>query len=368
MSENEETPSPGPAPTQDDNATPADSEPISELLESEANTSTDTPAPAPKPKAPLSAYDKMVQKLNGKSFRDRNEAIKKLGRIKDPRARKKLLEIVQGDHWNRRLRVAALDAVARGKRDQNFQKFLQQLATDQDQHQEIRRSAITHLAGYRDPKLVPTFLNALKDDYRFIRFWAVRGLIKIGDIKATNALVQGLGDDDEEIRKEVMGHLEVRGDDAGPALIKAFNQPDAKKFLRFGALGLLGRTNYPNRIPTLLKALNDENDRVVTIALRGLGKAKDPTVIQPLIELYYTKESRRRLIESALFRIGQEYQKDVVVALAPLLHADDEAIVTFSKSLLGKLGSSYIILGDLANNDSTNPELKKIITEFVKEL
>ncbi len=309
-----------------------------------------------------------MQKLNGKSFRDRNEAIKKLGRIKDPRARKKLLEIVEGDHWNRRLRVAALDAVGRGNRDNNFQKLLQKIANDKEQHQEIRRSAITQLTQFRDPKLVPTFLNALKDDYRFIRFWAVRGLIKIGDIKATSALVQGLGDDDEEIRKEVMAHLEARGNDAAPALIKAFNQPDAKKFLRFGALGLIGRTNHPDRIHTLLKALNDENDRVVTIALRGLGKAMDPTAIQPLIDFYFIREDRRRFIESALFRIGQEYQKDVVIALAPLLGREEKSAISFSKSLLGKFGSSYAFLGDLANNESITPELKIKITDFMKEL
>ena len=130
----------------------------------------------------------------------------------------------------------------------------------------------------------------------------------------------------------------------------------------------MGRTNHPDRTRTLLKALSDENDRVVTIALRGLGKAMDPSAIQPLIDLYYIKESRRRLIESALFRIGQEHQKNVVIAIAPLLNAEDEAILNFSKSLLGKFGSSYIFLGDLANNESTTPELKKKIAEFMKEL
>ncbi|TFH29111.1 MAG: HEAT repeat domain-containing protein [Promethearchaeota archaeon] len=258
--------------------------------------------------------------------------------------------------------------MGRGNRDKKILQILQKIANDPEQHYEVRRSDITQLTQFRDPSLIPTFVNALKDDYRFIRFWAIRGLIKIGDIKATNALVQGLGDDDEEIRKEVMAHLEAKGKEAGSALIKAFNHPDAKKFLKYGALGLIGRTNHPDRISTLLKALDDEDDRVVTIALRGLGKAMDPAAIFPLIELYLAKENRRRLIEDALFRIGQEYQKDVVIALAPLLSAEDEILPSFSKNLLRKFGNSYAFLGDMANSETITPELKTAITKFMKEL
>lgn len=372
MSENEETlPSSSESDTED---SPTSVEPT-KIDDSSPNPSSSSqpeaksaPSPKPEKKPTLSKYDKMVQKLNGRDFRARNDAIRALGRLKDPRAREKLLEVVEGNHWNQRLRVAALDAVGRKGHNKDFQRLLQNIASDESQYRELRRSAITQLTRFRDPKLIPLFTKALEDEYRFIRFWAVRGLIKIGDLKATTALVQALGDDDEEIRKEAMAHLEAAGKEAAPALIKAFKNPNSKKFLRFGALGILGRMDHPERIATLIHAIQDDNDRVVTIALRGLGKAQDPQAIDPLINLYLIKENRRRLIVDALYRIGQIHQKEVVYRLTPFLVHENPDMIEFAKLMMSKFGNSYLYLGDIANDPSTSEDLKQVITTFMKEL
>ena len=335
---------------------------------SEQKESSSQKEEEPAPKKQLTPYEKAIKKFSGRRFRDRNEGIKLLSRVKDQRAEEKLLEIVKNKNMNERLRVAALDGLSRGKRDAGFRKFLQDIAGNQENPQELRRSAITHLARFRDTKLIPTFTAVLKDPYRFIRFWAVRGLIKINDPKAMTGLIQALGDEDEEIRKEVMAHLESGKQVSFPALVKAVQNPESNKFLRYGALGIIGRMGHNDRIPVLIKALKDEDPRIITIALRGLGKGQDPQAIEPLLKLYMEKPRKRRLIEDALYRIGQVHQQEVIKALIPLMLHEDEILVKLAESLMAKFNNTYVILGDLKESDQIEPPLKEKITEFMKSL
>lgn len=319
-------------------------------------------------KRKLTPLEKAMKKLSSRQFRDKNEGIKMLAKVKDPKAAEKLSEIVKNERMNERLRVNALDSLSRGKRDPAFKRFLQDLAGNTKNPPEIRRSAITHLSRFRDPKLIPTFTSALKDPYRFIRFWAVRGLIKIDDPKATAGLIQALGDDDEEIRKEVMAHLEAGKQISFPVLVKAVQNPESDKFLRYGALGLIGRMEHPDRVSVLIKALSDEDNRIITIALRGLGKTQDPQAVKPLLDLYRKNVRKRRLIEDALYRIGQSHQKEIIDALVPLLMDEDEALVKLSRNLLSKFNKSYQILGDMKESGQIDPALKEKIQEIMKSI
>ena len=325
--------------------------------------------PAPQPSPPKSPLDILFTHLKSRDFRKKNEALKKLAKHKDQKARDKLFEVAQSSEWNNRLRECAVDSLGRGGRDQKLFRFLQTMAVDQKQSKEIRRSCITQLAKYRDPKSVSTFAQAMKDPYRFIRFWAVRGLIKIQDPKAIEALVFGLGDDDEEIRKEVRDHLERIGEEAVPGLIKAFNHPEGEKFLRYGVTGLLGRVTTSKSHDTLIQALKDPDDRVVVIAIRGLARMQNIDSIIPLIESYKTGEERRRKItEDALFRITQENTKLSVYILASLLLDPIPELPLLAVSLFRKIPNSYSHLGDLVNDPEIHPMLKEQIQKILNEL
>ena len=309
---------------------------------SEEKTPKEVEAPVPKPSPPKSPLDILFTHLKSRDFRRKNEAIKKLSGFKDQKARDKLFEIAKSSEWNSRLRECAIDSIGRGGRDQKFFKFLQTMAVDQKQSKEIRRSCITQLTRFRDPKSIPTFVQAMNDDYRFIRFWAIRGLIKIPDPKAIVALTVGLGDDDEEIRKEVRDHLERLGEEAVKGIINAFNPHEGKKFLRYGVTGLLGRVTNAKAHDTLLQALKDPDDRVALIAIRGLARMQNADSIIPLLETYKTSEGRRsKLIEDALFRITQENTKISVYLLASLLLDPNPALPLLAVSLFKKIPNSY---------------------------
>ena len=336
---------------------------------SEEKTPEAVKTPEPKPSVPKSPLDILFTHLKSRDFKRKNEAIKKLGGYKDQKVRDKLFEIAKSSEWNVRLRECAIDSIGRSGRDQKFFKFLQTMATDQKQSKEIRRSCITQLTRFRDPKAISTFVQALNDDYRFIRFWAIRGLIKIPDPKAIAALAIGLGDDDEEIRKEVRDHLERLGEEAVPGLIKAFNIPEGKKFLRYGVTGLLGRVTHVKAHDTLLQALKDPDDRVVLIAIRGLARMQNVDSVIPLLETYKSSEGRRRKItEDALCRITQENGKLSVYLLASLLVDPVPEMPLLAISLFKNIPGSYTHLGDIVNDPEMNPQLKEKIQEILSEL
>lgn len=315
-----------------------------------------------------SEIERLFSKLTARDFRTKNDAIKKLGRIKDPQARTKLFEIAESEGWNSQLRISALDSLGRKRRDVDFEKLLENLATDKSHRKELRRAALTQLSKYRDPKTIDIFTRALDDDYRFIRFWAVRGLIKIDDPKATAALINALGDESEEIRKEVRAHIETMGPNIIPALIKAYKKKNAHKFLRYGVLGILGRKEHPDAFKLLIDALKDGNDRVVTIALRGLGRMNNPDAIPALIDLYRNDKEKKRHIENTIYRIGRAEQKVTLLYLVGLLKDEDTDVKNFAIGLMKRFSNTYLYLSDLVENPEVKEEIRAEIKAVMAQL
>jgi len=315
-----------------------------------------------------SKLDQELKKLTSRKFRIQNDAINELGKNKDPRAKNKLAEIAGSKEWDSQLRVTAISSLGRGQKNNKLMDLLIELANDKTNNREIRRACITLLSRYRDIKILDTFTQSLDDDYRFIRFWAIRGLIKLRNPKANPALIKGLGDDDEEIRKEVRSHLEMLGVEAVPDMILAFKEHNTKKFLRYGVVGMLGRLNHPDILPFLLERLNDEEDRLVTIALRGVGKQVNTTSIEPLLNLYIKNKDKRRLIEDALFRIGQDHSRILVEKIMINLKNQNEEIITLVTNLFGKLPASLAYLKNHLNNKELNEELKTTIKSILSKI
>jgi HEAT repeat protein len=317
----------------------------------------------------IEKLDKIFKDLESREFRIKNDAIKVLGNIKNTKAREKLHAIAQDSSWNVRLRVSAIDAIGRGGQDPHAQKLFATIVLETANDQEIRRAALTQLSRYRDPKNLPIFIAALSDPYRFIRFWGVRGLIKMRDPSAVKRIIQALGDEDEEIRKEVTAHLETLGDQVIKDLVQAFRDPNANKFLRYGVAGILGRSSHPEAIPSLIESLKDGNERLVTIAVRGLGKNISASSVDPLLELATKNIDKRPLVLDALFRIGQSDPRSLIEKVVPRLANNDQDLEQLITSLVEKLApQSLIALDAVAHNDKTDPKIKTAITSIMEKI
>jgi HEAT repeat protein len=312
--------------------------------------------------------DKLFQDLESKEFRTKNEAIKELSKFRSDKAKDKLFDIVKDPTWNVRLRISAIDSIGRNGKDPKAQKLFTQLIQDPNQDKEVRRAALTHLSRYRDDHLLPIFTQALQDEYRFIRFWAVRGLIKLRDNKATKSLIQALGDEDEEIRKEANTHLESLGATVIKDLVKAFKDPNANKFLRYGLAGILGRIQHPDAVPPLIDALNDGNERVVTIAIRSLAKLPAGAAVKPLIQLAINVPDRLPLIQSTLISIGQGDLNAVMDEVVANFTAANAAIQGMFQLLVEQLApNSMMYLDDIINRKDIDGKTKAAAESLFKK-
>jgi len=308
--------------------------------------------------------------LKSKNFRRKNDAIEKLGKFKATEAVNKLYDVLKDTNWNYKHRIAAMNALAETQDNNRFKQVLKNIVDDPSENRELRRAALTHLAGRRDEDLVGLFRRSLHDEYRFIRFWAVRALLKLKSKKAERALIQALGDKDEEIRKDVYMHLEHSGPELVPFLKQAYKGPDANKFMRCGIMGLLGRIGKSEALPVMLDALSDGNDRVVRIAIRGLGKSQNIKAIEPLIDLYTKEEKYSRFIESSLYKIGRADINGAVAFMGVILiDTDDKNVKKLIVETLKKLvPDSIFAVGELKTDPQLNKKAIAVLDDLMDKL
>jgi HEAT repeat protein len=300
------------------------------------------------------AVQTAIKNLESKEFKVRNETIKYLGKLKNPKAKNKLYELMELTTFDSRLRITAIDSLGKGDKDNRFLQALEKLANDTTQDKEIRRSCITQLSYYRDQRLIN---------------WAVRGLIKIGEPRASVALIPALGDEDEEIRKDVQRHLENEAPKIIKDLIVAFSDPKSNKLARSAIAGYLGRINTPETDAALIGALNDGNERIVMIAIRGLSKSKSVKAIEPLIKISKDGDKKKRLVEDALFQLGQDNLAAVIKTIVPYLIDKTVAYKAVAEEVIQKLSPQCnSIVEALLKDESIAEEIKGALKKVQKKI
>ena len=127
---------------------------------------------------------------------------------------------------------------------------------------------------------VNTLIRSLSDPNPNTRYQAVKNLGHMGRsaAPAVPALVKALEDDDRRIMKEAMLALRSIGGPAVPALIKALSH--AQHDVREQAALALGKMGPPanQAIPALVKILDDTNRRVVDAAEYALRSIGHPAL------------------------------------------------------------------------------------------
>ncbi|MEK7232287.1 MAG: HEAT repeat domain-containing protein [Elusimicrobiota bacterium] len=223
--------------------------------------------------------------------------------------------------------------------------------------------------------VVPSLVEALKNDNAGVRFWAIYSLEKMGPIarEAIPALAEAIKDSDSSVRFQAVGALVKVGPNSPetvPALVVALSDNYiANRKAAVGALAELGPAGK-NAAAELVEALKD--DELADAAAKALGKmgsaAKE--AVPALIERFKEDgqfRSRSSLAIEILSKIGSpalpallEALKDpnasvrrcaaeslggispatktAVQALAVALKDDDPNIRTAASMALGKIG------------------------------
>lgn len=151
----------------------------------------------------------LIKKLDHDDVRVREEAAKALGKTRDTRAVKPLINALKKDaYWDVR-KQAAISLGEIG--DPNALKPLLS-ALKKDANNNVQGAAAGALGKIGDRKAVGPLINALGDNNSDVRKEAAKALGKIGDTTAVEPLIVSLKDKDSRVRQNTafaLGELAV---------------------------------------------------------------------------------------------------------------------------------------------------------------
>ena len=188
----------------------------------------------------------------------REEALRSLGRIDSPPARKQVLAALSNDQpW---VRAVAVEQMGKFKGDEEIAKRLQNIYKD-DKAYSVRGAALQSLALDKAPNAEPILEKALT-------------ISSPGDVLRSASL-------------RAMGSL--ADNSAVPALLE-WSSPGKPSALRSIAIGSLGRVDLKNHDITarLISYLNESSFDIRYASIFALGHRGDPTAVEPLEALLKT--------------------------------------------------------------------------------
>ena len=164
------------------------------------------------------------------------------------------------------------------------------------------RSQAAHILGYhRCEEAVLPLIEALKDDDRHVRMYAIEALGEIGDSRAIDPLIKAYNRENEiELRKALCKIKDTRVADL---LIDAINDEDSE--VRSFAIKVLGERKESGATELIITFLQDEDRGVRMNAAYALARIADPASEKPLLDHLANEDDSfvRSAITSALEEI-----------------------------------------------------------------
>ena len=202
-------------------------------------------------------FEEVIHALQSTDEDAREEAVRALGELNDPRAVNPLILALK------------------------------------DENRYVRREAAKSLGRIGDEKAIPALIEALKDEDRYGREGAAEGLAEMKE-KAFSPLLHSLSNNDWHVRMGALIALRIIGDrNAIPKIIDALQ--DENRFVRREAAKSLGRIGDERVIEPLTRALKDEDTSVRMRAVSALAKFSRDDVIDTLIGALDDNDSGVRL-------------------------------------------------------------------------
>jgi HEAT repeat protein len=266
------------------------------------------------------------------ALKDENRCMRKgaahvLGCIKDPRAVKPLIEVLNDDYVGAKA-AWALDRIPPWKENPAVKEAIPRLIELANNNREelVRLRAVEALAASGDPRAVKPLISALKDKGNSsIRCKAANGLEALKDEEAVGPLIDAWRTDtsgdlkqsavlaldkiDPEWQRSEIVRQEITN------LTTAFKHKD--KEVRAKAAESLGQAKSMQAVEALIEALKDEARTVRSTAAGALGNIKDARAIEPLIDALNDKEDYwvRSSAATALGLIGDARSVEPLTSL-----------------------------------------------------
>jgi hypothetical protein len=124
--------------------------------------------------------------------------------------------------------------------------------------------------------------------------------------------------------------------EAGGLAAEVEGMRSRRAWRRAAAAYALGDMACPEVVPVLAGALEDRNDEVRAAAVRSLGRLRDPTVTETLVESLVAHRVPRGMAGAALLQMGSE----AVPELRRIAGHEDAAVRQVALTVLGLVGDS----------------------------
>lgn len=199
---------------------------------------------------------------------------------------------------------------------------------------EVRRSAVVALGRIGDSKATPALVDTLTDDSLAVE--GANALGRIGDPEAVDGLVNLFGNTDASIRQAAVSALNsLTLPSMSKRIIPLLHDPDPN--VRESAVKIAGYFGYPESAGALLELSHDSNERVRCAALEHLPFVEDERALDVLI--HAMKEETSNVRAAAARALGNMFGPEVVPPLIEGLSDEDGWVRYFSARALGRLRS-----------------------------
>ena len=216
---------------------------------------------------------------------------------------------------------------------------------------EVRRSAVVALGRIGDSRATSALVNTLTDQSLAID--AANALGQIGDPHAVDGLLTLIGDPDASVRQAAVNALNaVIPTSMSKRIIPLLHDPDPN--VRESAVKIAGYFGYPESAGALLELSRDADERVRCAAIEHLPYVEDDRVLDTLVNAL--KEATPNVRAAAARALGTMDNAEVVQHLIEGLADDDGWVRYFSARALGRRSSkdSVDALEKLIKNEKFN--------------
>jgi HEAT repeat protein len=217
---------------------------------------------------------------------------------------------------------------------------------------EIRKAAAVALGRIGDARATPALIEALEEDAE-TAIAAADALAKIGDQRAFESLLAHVGDTNAAVRQAVVGALNSLGSPEMPARVLPL-LGDEDPNVRESAVKIAGYFGYPECADLLLERCRDEDERVRRAAVEHLPFLEDKRATPALVEAFRSDTPKVRAAAAAAMSLSEP--REVSSHLIEALADGDSWVRYFAARSLGRLEvkESADALAALAGGDKSN--------------
>ena len=209
------------------------------------------------------------------------EAVRALGKIRDPESSHKIVEILR-EHEEPAIRAEAAEALGKIGDAKTVDHIIEALRSDPDKRTLF--SITQALAELNDEKAIEPLLEALENEKGMsVKTWIAEALARFDQDKGYDFLVQTITDENKteiEIKEAILAVINIPGERSFGILQDCFRNP-SPLIRKYAAIGAHQKTDS-DVMPLLIEALNDDLPEVRYGAIISMGNLGEKHAISPL--------------------------------------------------------------------------------------